>query len=147
MVGVILIVSACGDSDRSAESFAMSACFITQGADGSYSRPARPPDETTWDIDDPLEKLEEVASAWDGHASSASAAAQIDSSYASLATLTAEIASMRREVVSTRKQHPTAVFYAQIYPLRDWSFVYNFYNSTLNRRTAECNGLSARLNN
>ena len=135
-----------GTSINSADKHATKACGISEQSDGSYSEPVIPPAEKTWNIDNDLTVLEEASDGWMERASEASAASQDDAGYATLSSLTSDISAMRRDVVSTRKNNLWAVTMNDISGLKDWSYLYDNYNSQLAKHQSECQGLSTRLN-
>lgn len=138
---------ACGNkTENAADTHAALACRISKQDDGSYSKPVIPENEGTWNLDNDLSSLQSASETWRDLASEASAAAQDDAGFATLASLTADIAAMRKDVVSTRKNSPWAITLYQIQGLKDWSYIYDNYNSQLNKYQTECMGLSTRLN-
>ena len=147
LVTVALIAFAsCGNSSAdTADTHAAAACRISKQSDGSYSKPAIPDDEKTWDLDDDLGLLSSVAATWTNLASEAAAAAQENSGYGTLGAVTSEISAMRRDVVTTRKSASWATSIGDIQSLKDWSYIYDNYNLQITKYQTECNGLSTQL--
>ena len=146
LAAVLFFIASCSNSSaNTADTHAAAACRISKQSDGSYSAPAIPDDEKRWHLDDDLGILSSVAATWTNLASEAAAAAQEDSGYGTLAAVASDVAAMRRDVVTTRKAASWATTIGEIQNLKDWSYLFDNYNSQLTKYQTECNGLSTQL--
>jgi hypothetical protein len=151
-----VLMSSCGTTNgpnaqnlSKGESFAVASCglsIVADSEDGNsegdsngqkWSTPALET-EGSWGIDSPINEIIALRDELNDASVSASAAAQEDSSFMSLAESTSSMASFVSQVVISLQNEP----WNKTNPL----FYETYYNTGKKTRVSECAGLSLRLN-
>lgn len=128
---------------------AMTACGISEesNADGSVSFVPADDDGSSWSWDDPVESLRELEERLRDAATSAEAAAQIDSQWKDLASATSSNYAFVDQIVRVRenlRSNPTSDDIRRLFP--DFGDRGARYNSDLARVEVICDALVVVLN-